>query len=66
MQDVIEYRAAQHAMALFNKGAEGIEELMQSPGQMQLLLGMFRAQSEDMVTEDMLLANMRQRTNGED
>lgn len=61
ISDIYEYRAAQRALALFERGAPGIKELTDSPGLLAVLLEMHRAQGETFIDEDMLLSDMARR-----
>ena len=47
VERIADYRAARHAVALFNRGKEGVDELNKHPSLIGLLQRMQKAQLED-------------------
>ena len=59
--DVLDYRNAKAAIALFNQGKKGADQLLQQPHLMAILLRLTRAQQGDAVQEADVLRSMRER-----
>lgn len=61
LEQILDYRRAQHAVELFNAGERGFEQLQKRPDLLDLLLELGRAQGGPAATLDDVLGALRER-----
>jgi len=61
LEQILDYRRAQHAVELFNAGERGFEQLQKRPDLLDLLLELGRAQGGPATTLDDVIGALRER-----